>query len=41
MVKRVCADEQKANVLTKAMPAMKLSVMRHLIGVRELSACQA
>jgi hypothetical protein len=36
IVKRVGTEEQKANVLTKAMPATKLSVMRHLIGVRDL-----
>jgi hypothetical protein len=41
MVKRVCTEEQKADVLTKAMPAVKLSIMRYLIGVRDLNACQA
>ena len=40
IVKRVCTDEQKADALTKALPAGKLTVMRHLFGVRDLSVCQ-
>ncbi|CAD6268395.1 unnamed protein product [Miscanthus lutarioriparius] len=39
IVKRVCTEEQKADALTKALPAGKLSVMRHLLGVRDLSVC--
>jgi hypothetical protein len=41
VVKRVGTEEQKADVLTKAMPAVKMSIMSHLIGVRDLSVCQA
>jgi hypothetical protein len=41
VVKKVGTEEQKADVLTKAMPAVKLSVMSHLIGVRNLSVSQA
>jgi ABC-type molybdate transport system substrate-binding protein len=41
VVKKVRTEEQKADVLTKAMPAVKLSVMSHLIGVRNLSVSQA
>lgn len=39
-MKCVSTEEQKADALTKAMPAVKLAVMRHLLGVRDLSACQ-
>jgi hypothetical protein len=39
-VKCVSTEEQKADALTKAMPAVKLAVMRRLLGVRDLSACQ-
>jgi len=41
VVRRVGTEEQKADVLTKSMAAVKLSVMTHLIGVRDLSVCQA
>ena len=41
VVKRVGTEEQKADILTKAMPAVKLSVMSHLIGIRNLSVPQA
>jgi hypothetical protein len=41
VVKRVGTEEQKADVLTKPMSAIKLSVMCHMIGVRNLSVCQA
>jgi len=40
VVRRVGTEEQKADVLTKSMAAVKLSVMTHLIGVRDLSVCQ-
>jgi hypothetical protein len=33
-VRRIGTNEQKADVLTKALPVGKLAVMRHLIGVR-------
>ena len=39
-VKRVCTDEQKADLLTKPLAAGKFAVMRHLIGVRDVSAQQ-
>jgi hypothetical protein len=35
-VKRVSMLEQKADSLTKALPAVKLGVMIYLLGVREL-----
>ncbi|CAD6268843.1 unnamed protein product [Miscanthus lutarioriparius] len=38
VVKRVGTEEQKADVLTKSMPAVKLAVMSHLIGVRDLDS---
>jgi hypothetical protein len=41
LVKRVCTNEQRADALTKPLPAVKLAVMRHLLGVRELSEHQA
>ena len=41
LVKRVCTNEQKADGLTKPLAAVKLAVMRHLLGVRELSPHQA
>jgi len=41
VVKKVGSKEQKADVLTKAMSAVKLTVMSHLIGVRNLSVSQA
>jgi hypothetical protein len=41
LVKRVCTNEQRADALTKPLPAIKLAVMRHLLGVRELSEHQA
>jgi hypothetical protein len=40
-VKKVHTLEQKADALTKPMPAVKLGVMRHLLGVRELEEHQA
>ena len=40
VAKRVCTKEQKADSLTKALPAWSLMVMRHLLGVRDLSALQ-
>jgi hypothetical protein len=40
VVKRVCTDEQKADALTKALSAGKFSVMKHLLGVRDLSVLQ-
>ena len=39
-VKRVCTEGQRADALTKALPAVKLGIMRHLLGVRDLSECQ-
>jgi len=39
-VRRVCTVEQKADALTKPLPAGKLAVMRHLLGVRDLSGLQ-
>ena len=39
-VRRVCTEEQKADALTKPLPAGKLAVMRHLLGVRDLSGLQ-
>jgi len=36
-VRRIGTNEQKADVLTKALPVGKLAVMRSLIGVREIS----
>lgn len=40
-MKRVCTAEQKADALTKALPVVKLGVMRYLLGVRDLSEHQA
>jgi hypothetical protein len=40
-VKRVSTLEQKADSLTKALPAVKLGIMIHLLGVRELEVYQA
>jgi hypothetical protein len=40
VVKRVCIDEQKADLLTKPLAAGKLAMMKHLIGVRDVSAQQ-
>ena len=37
VVKRVSTDEQKADLLTKPLAAGKLEVMKHLIGVRDVS----
>jgi hypothetical protein len=39
-VKKVHTDEQKADALTKALTLGKLAVMRHLLGVRDLSGLQ-
>ncbi|XP_039119648.1 secreted RxLR effector protein 161-like [Dioscorea cayenensis subsp. rotundata] len=36
VVQFVCTEDQKANALTKALPAGKLATMRHLMGVRDL-----
>jgi hypothetical protein len=33
----VCTDEQKADLLMKPLVAGKLEVMKHLIGVRDMS----
>ncbi|KAL9260570.1 Copia protein-like protein [Drosera capensis] len=40
MVKFVSTGEQRADTLTKAMSGVKLATMRHLMGVRDLEACQ-
>ena len=40
VAKRVCTKEQKADSLTKALAAGSLMVMRHLLGVRDLSVLQ-
>jgi hypothetical protein len=37
LVKRVCTNEQRADALMKPLPAVKLAVMIHLLGVCELS----
>jgi len=39
-VKRVNTKEQRVDALTKALPAVKLGVTRHLLGVRDLSESQ-
>jgi hypothetical protein len=39
-VKRVGTNEQKADALTKPLPVSKLTVMRHLLGVRDFGECQ-
>ncbi|XP_047315555.1 secreted RxLR effector protein 161-like [Impatiens glandulifera] len=39
-VKFIRTDEQKAAILTKALPASKLVMMQHLIGVRDLEPRQ-
>ena len=36
-MKRVSTDLQKADLLTKPLAAGKLEVMKHLIGVRDVS----
>jgi hypothetical protein len=41
LVKRVCTTEQKADAVTKPLAAVKLGVMRYLLGVHELSEHQA
>jgi hypothetical protein len=41
LVKRVCTNDQKADALTKPFAAVKLAVMRYLLGVCELSSHQA
>lgn len=38
VVKRVCTNEQKADLLTKPLAAGKLAVTKHLIGARDVSA---
>ena len=35
-VQFVCTKEQRADALTKALPAAKLAIMRHQLGVRDL-----
>jgi len=40
VVCRVSTDVQRADALTKALPACKLAIMRHLMGVRDLSINQ-
>lgn len=39
-VEFVRSEEQKADMLTKALPAVKLAAMRHLLGVRDLAPNQ-
>ena len=39
-VHRVCTEEQRADALTKSLPAVKLVTMRHLLGVRDLGPHQ-
>lgn len=41
IVKKIHTLDQKADALTKAMPAVKLGVMRHLLGVSEIEEHQA
>jgi hypothetical protein len=41
VVKRVWTKEQKADTLTKALPAVMLGVMNHLLGVRRIDVYQA
>lgn len=41
VVKRVSTKEQKADALTKPLSAVKLAVMVHLLGVRELDEHKA
>ncbi|XP_062230250.1 secreted RxLR effector protein 161-like [Phragmites australis] len=36
----ICTEEQRANALMKALPTVKLAVMRHLLGVCELDPRQ-
>ena len=40
IVEFVRTDEQRADVLTKALPAAKLATRRHLLGVRDLGPHQ-
>ncbi|KAG6490741.1 hypothetical protein ZIOFF_052051 [Zingiber officinale] len=40
MVEFVNTGEQRADALTKTLPGVKLAVMRHLLGVRDLQSCQ-
>ncbi|KAG6480841.1 hypothetical protein ZIOFF_057429 [Zingiber officinale] len=40
VVEFVNTEEQRADVLTKALPGVKLAVMRQLLGVRDLEPCQ-
>lgn len=37
IVRRVCTEVQRADALTKPLPACMLATMRHLMGVRDLS----
>jgi len=39
-VQFVCTEEQRAYALTKALPAAKLAIMRHQLGVRDLGSHQ-
>ena len=36
----ICTEQQRADALTKALPAVKLVVMRYLLGVRDLDPRQ-
>ncbi|KAG6512608.1 hypothetical protein ZIOFF_030733 [Zingiber officinale] len=40
VVEFINTGEQRADVLTKALPGVKLAVMRQLLGVRDLEQCQ-
>ncbi|KAG6475509.1 hypothetical protein ZIOFF_064731 [Zingiber officinale] len=40
VVEFINTEEQRADVLTKALPGVKLAVMRQLLGVRDLEPCQ-
>ncbi|KAG6527016.1 hypothetical protein ZIOFF_009103 [Zingiber officinale] len=40
VVEFINTGEQRADVLTKALPGVKLAVMRQLLGVRDLEPCQ-
>ncbi|XP_042439770.1 secreted RxLR effector protein 161-like [Zingiber officinale] len=40
VVEFVNTGEQRADVLTKALPGVKLATMRQLLGIRDLESCQ-
>jgi hypothetical protein len=40
VIKFIRTDEQRADALTKALTVVKLSTMRHLLGVRDLEPHQ-